>query len=575
MRTLEKRTDAWGIEDNFRDAYGNMRETKAATRDALRAAMGQEPLDPDDDPGNTAGTDSGKDWDRAEAPRPCPAPPRTWGWSVQVYALRSQASWGIGDLADLRRLGQWSSARGAGFLQISPLGASQPMPPIEPSPYYPSSRRFLSPLYLRIEEIPGAQRAAQLWAHLAERGRALNSEPLIDRDSVFALKMEALEALWKEFKARGAEREAFARFSVEAGEGLRGYAIYCALAEAYGSDWKEWPPAFRHPLAPAVARYAAEHADRVAFHQWIQWLLDLQLAEANRALPLLQDLPIGFAASGADAWAWQDLLAFTASVGAPPDLFNTRGQDWGLPPFIPHRLKAAGYGPIRETVRALLRHAGGLRIDHVMGLFRLYWIPLGVGPGRGAYVRYDHEEALAVIAEECRRAGAFAVGEDLGTVDPEVRERLHAWGVLGSKVMWFESESPERWPRESLASISTHDLPTLAGHLTGRDEEEQRSLGLRADPDARQAASDRLRDWTGLSEGASLEGAAIAAHRLLARSPSLLVAASLEDALGVTERPNLPGTWRERPNWRIPLPKTLEEFEKDPEAMALAAALAR
>lgn len=562
MRTLETQTDAWGIEAGFLDAFESWRETREPTRAALRSAMGQEPLE------------ITEHW-TPDAPEPCPAPARAWGWAVQVYALRSRGSWGIGDFADLRRLGQWSAARGAGFLQISPLGAAQAVPPLEPSPYCPSSRRYLSPLYLRIEEIPGAQRAAAGWASLAERGHALNAAPLIDRDAVFALKMEALESLWGGFKADGPEREEFAHFVVESGTSLREYAIYCVLSESLGPNWKEWPPAYRHPAAPAVARFAAEHPDRVAFHEWIQWLLDMQLEEANQALPLVQDLPIGFDPCGADAWAWQDLLAFGASVGAPPDLFNTRGQDWGLPPFIPHRLKAAGYGPFRETIRALLRHAGGLRIDHVMGLFRLYWIPKGMGPDRGAYVRYDHEELLSVIAEECRRVGAFAVGEDLGTVDPLVRERMRAWGLLGSKVLWLESDPPDAWPRASLASVSTHDLPTLAGHLTGRDQAEQAALGLKSDPDAGRAVSERVRSWTGLAEGSSLEGAAAAVHSLLARSPALLAAASLEDALGVTLRPNLPGTVRERPNWRIPLPKPLEELEKDPEAMALAAALAR
>lgn len=562
MRTLETYTDAWGIEAGFNDAFERWRDTPEETRLALRSAMGQEPLE------------IAEPW-IPDIPEPCPEPARAWGWAVQAYALRSSGSWGIGDLADLRRLGQWSAARGAGFLQISPLGATQTVPPLEPSPYYPSSRRYLSPLYLRIEEIPGAQRAAVRWAPLAERGHALNAAPLIDRDAVFALKMDALEGLWAEFKAGAPEREDFAHFVVESGQCLREYAIHCVLSESLGPNWKEWPPAYRHPAAPAVAHFAAEHLERIAFHEWIQWLLDLQLEEANKALPLVQDLPIGFDPGGADAWVWQDLLAFGASVGAPPDLFNTRGQDWGLPPFIPHRLRASGYAPIRETIRALLKHAGGLRIDHVMGLFHLYWIPKGLGPDRGAYVRYDNEELLSVIAEECRRAGAFAVGEDLGTVDPMVRERLKAWGLLGSKVLWFESDPPDAWPRAALASVSTHDLPTLTGHLTGRDREEQASLGLRSDPAASHAASERLRSWTGLTEGSSLEGAALAVHGLLARSPALLVAASLEDALGVTVRPNLPGTHHERPNWRIPLPKTLEEVEKDPEAMALASALAR
>jgi 4-alpha-glucanotransferase len=284
-------------------------------------------------------------------------------------------------------------------------------------------------------------------------------------------------------------------------------------------------------------------------------------------------LPIGFDPGGADAWSWQSLLATRCTMGAPPDVFNTAGQDWQLPPFVPHKLREAGYEPFIQTIRAALRHAGGLRIDHVMGLFRLYWIPEGFGPQRGGYVRYRADEALAIVALESHRAGAFVVGEDLGTVEPEVRQRLAEHQVLSFRLLWFEKQPAERFPRLAMAAATTHDLPTVAGLWTGRDMEEQRAQGHS------DAALVELRAHLAQlidKPDTTLPADAIeATYRLLGRAPSLVLVATLEDALGVTLRPNVPGTTTERPNWSLGLPGGLEALERSPLPRRIAGALTR
>jgi 4-alpha-glucanotransferase len=324
-----------------------------------------------------------------------------------------------------------------------------------------------------------------------------------------------------------------------------------------------------------VARFAAGQARRVRFHQWLQWQLDAQLAGAAREIRLMTDLPVGFHPDGADAWAWQDVLAREVSVGAPPDPFNVLGQDWGLPPFVPHKLQAAGYGPFIETIRSALRHAGGLRIDHIMGLFRLFWIPWGSMPARGAYVRYPADELLAIVAVESHRAQAVIAGEDLGTVEEGVRAELAARRILSYRVFWFERDQPARYPRQSLAAITTHDLPTVAGVWTGADLAEARAVGMKiGDEDAR-AMRERLAAIPRLTRGADTGEVVVRAHALLAEAPSVLVTATLEDALSVSERPNIPGTTTERPNWSLGLPVPIETIETHPQTRAVAAALGR
>ena len=512
------------------------------------------------------------------SPGRCHLPPdlRTWGWAAQLYAARSRESWGIGDLADLRRLAVWSRGLGAGMCLLNPLHASVPDYP-QPSPYYPSSRCFRNPIYLRVEDVPGAGAAADAGldlAALAAEGRALNGDRRIDRQAVWKLKKTALEHLWSRFSASGGD-PAFDAFCAEHGETLKDFATHCAMTERFPGPWTEWPEEYRRPDSPAVDRFATEHADRVGYHSWLQWLTEAQLARAGAEIDLMQDLAVGVDPGGADAWLWQDTMALGMRVGAPPDDFNTRGQDWGLPPFDPWRLRMAGYDPWIRTVRFGLRAAGGIRVDHVMGLFRLFWIPMGATPAEGAYVRYRHWEMLDILALESHRAGAYVVGEDLGTVEDFVREELGERGVMSYRLLWFEPNRPPEFPHQALAAVTTHDLPTITGMWTGADLSEQRAIGLEPNEEAELGIRRKLADWSGSPDGADPAAVVVNTHRLLAQAPSMILTATLDDAAVVEQRPNVPGTVDERPNWSIALPVPLEELEQSPTPTAIAEALRR
>jgi 4-alpha-glucanotransferase len=602
---------AWGVEPTYRDAFGKRRLVSDEVQRRLHQAMGlDDEMSPEGgiDPVAVArpgaplaragevtledGTPLGH---RAALPRDVPfgyhrlatdagdqllitGPGRcqladglrAWGWSVQLYAARSAQSWGIGDLADLQRLAAWSAGLGAGMLIVNPLHAPAPVLPVQPSPYFPSSRRFRNPLYLRVEAVPGAETLDRL-PELAAAGRDLNRERLLDRDAAFRLKSEALEAIWRS----APPMDGLDAFRAEQGSGLREWATYAVVAERHGAAWSRWPEELRRPSSAAVARFAVDHADRIAYHEWLQWLLDRQLAAAGSVLPLVQDMPIGVDRDGADAWAWQDSMALGANIGAPPDIFNQAGQDWGLPPFIPHRLRLAGYEPFIQTLRASLRHAGGLRIDHAMGLFRLWWLPLGEGPADGAYVRYPSDELLEILALESSRAGAMIVGEDLGTVEAGMRRELARRRILSYRLAYFEQGPPSGYPRAALAAVTTHDLPTIAGTWLGSDLELQREAGREQDRKGLRVLRRRLARAADVPPTATLQHVVLAVHRALAASPAMVVSATLEDALLVEERPNLPGTIDEHPNWRIPLPVSLEEAMTDPFVLRLAEALRR
>ncbi|MEU8571156.1 4-alpha-glucanotransferase, partial [Streptomyces pathocidini] len=394
------------------------------------------------------------------APDRMPEPPgRTHGFLVQLYSLLSARSWGMGDLGDLADLAAWSGRTlGAGFVQLNPLHAAVPgdlTHPTDPSPYRPSSRRFPDPVHLCVEDVPeyaylegtARARAGELLAEAAElREAVLRKDALIDRDAVWRLKREVLE-LVRAVPLGPGRRAAYCDFLAEQGPALDDHATWCALAEVHGPDWHNWPAGLRDPCSSPTARARGELLDRVDFHSWLAWLTDSQLAAAQRAardagmgIGLVHDLAVGVHPGGADTWAQQEAFAAGMSVGAPPDAFNSRGQDWGLPPWRPDALAAAAYAPYRELLRGLLRHAGALRIDHVMGLFRLWWVPKGQEPTRGTYVRYDAEAMLGVLALEAHRAGAAVIGEDLGTVEPGVREALAGRGLLGTSVLWFERD---------------------------------------------------------------------------------------------------------------------------------------
>ncbi|HEX8092433.1 4-alpha-glucanotransferase [Jatrophihabitans sp.] len=491
---------------------------------------------------------------------------RAWGWTVQLYAVRSRSSWGIGDLGDLRTLTRWAAEQGAGFVLVNPLHAVAPTFPQQASPYFPTSRAFRNPIYLRVEDVPGADRVDL--SDFQRAGRAATAGSLIDRDTVWRIKRSALHRVFSQAR----QDDSFAAWRSGQAQALQRFATWCALAEQHGSNWREWPAELHDPDGAAVLRFADEAAAAVTFHAWLQWLLTLQLADLTPGVAVIQDLPIGVDPHGADAWAWQDVMAEGVSVGAPPDPFNLSGQDWGLHPFVPWRLRQADYQPFIEAIRSTLAEHGGLRIDHVMGLLRLWWIPKGSPPTEGGYVHYPVHDLLEIVALESYRFQAVVVGEDLGTVAPGLREEMAARNILSYRLLWFEEEPPADWPVTALAAVTTHDLPTVAGLWTGTDLADQRAGGLDADAASTEQLRDHLAEVTAVPATASARQVVEAAYQALARAPSRLLAATLEDAAVVELRPNLPGTTRQQ-NWSLPLPVGLEDLLVAPEPAALARTL--
>lgn len=519
-------------------------------------------------------------------PASLPAPGRrTWGWQVQLYQLRSARSWGIGDYADLCALAREMGVRGADVLLVNPMHAVTPVLPIQPSPYFPSSRRFADQVAVAVDALP--EYAAAPAAVRAEVD-ALRppSGPLIDRDAVWTAKRAAFALLLPD-QVRPAPEVDWT--------GLDGFAVFCALAERHGVSWQAWPSRLRQP-GPAAA--AAADPELVRLHRWIQQRAVEQLDAAQRAardagmaIGVVHDLAVGVDPVGADAWLLPGDLATGATVGAPPDPFGQLGQDWGFPPFRPGRLAETAYRPFRQVVRASLQHGGGLRVDHVMGLFRLWWVPVGLGAVNGTYVSYDHEAMLRVLVLEAARAGALVVGEDLGTVEPEVRRALDGAGVLGSAVLWFTREEdeitplpPARWRERAVASVSTHDLPTAYGFLADEQVRVRAKLGQLDRPVEEEEARVREERERLLAmmraEGLARPGApdsevVLDMYRLLARTPSAVVLAMPADAVGDLRQPNLPGTLDQYPNWRLPLADptgtevTLETFLASPATATL------
>jgi 4-alpha-glucanotransferase len=493
---------------------------------------------------------------------------RSWGWTVQLYATRSRRSWGIGDLADLRTLTEWAAEQGAGFVLVNPLHAVAPTFPQQASPYFPTSRAFRNPIYLSVEDVPGADRIDLRDFQAA--GLAAGTGSLIERDTVWRIKRAALHKVF----SQASFDDRFPSWRAEHGQALERFATWCALAETHGADWHEWPAELRHPDSAAVRQFQDQAAASIGFHAWLQWLLTLQLADLAPGVAVVQDLPIGVDPNGADAWAWQEVMAEGVSVGAPPDPFNLSGQDWGLHPFVPWRLRQADYQPFIEAIRSTLARHGGLRIDHVMGLLRLWWIPQGSPPTEGAYVHYPVHDLLEIVALESHRFKAMVVGEDLGTVAPGLREELEARNLLSYRLLWFEEDAPELWPVKALAAVTTHDLPTIAGLWTGTDLADQRASGLDADAASTEQLRDHLAAVTGLPADADPETVIRRAYQALAEAPCRLLAATLEDAAGVELRPNLPGTTRQN-NWSLPLPVSIEELITAPNATVIAEVLDR
>jgi len=542
--------------------------------------------------------------ERLPDPPTRPGRDRGWGLMAQIYSVRSRASWGMGDFADLGDLAAVAGDEGADFLLVNPLHAAEVTSPIEPSPYLPATRRFLAPLYVRPEDIRETAylsptgRAAIDAARAAVAGRDGDADR-IDRDAVWAAKRTALEAIFAVPRSPGRAAE-LAAFSASGGQPLQDFALWCALEEHFAAAVR--PDEAWDIRSPLVAQLRTELADRVAFHVWLQWIADEQARDAQAAatasgmaIGVMHDLAVGVHTKGSDAWSLHDMYAPGITVGAPPDMYNQQGQNWNQPPWLPEALARAGYAPLRDMIRTLLRHAGALRIDHVIGLFRLWWIPAGLGADAGTYVRYDHEAMIGVLALEAHRAGAVLIGEDLGNVEPWVRDYLSARGILGTSVLWFEREGdgfrrPEEYRRSLLATVNTHDLPPTAGYLADEHVALRARLGLLTRPvedELADAAQERaamlalLRERGLLGDAPTEQEVIEALNVLITASPSVLLGVALVDAVGERRVQNQPGTDKEYPNWQVPLADSagravlLDDLAANPRFTSLLAAVDR
>ena len=509
------------------------------------------------------------------APAGCYLPPalraggRRFGVAAHLYSVRRALDQGIGDFATLGLLAQAAAKQGAAVVGLNPLHALFPGQRERASPYHPSDRRFLDPIYIDLTDEAGGLDAPAARAALAHHGAAfaaLSALPMVDYPRVWEAKRVVLEAACAAFD----RDEEMAAFRAYGGTALQRFATFQAIAEQRpGEDWRRWPEALRD-----AARAGADPA-RVRFHIWLQWLADRQLAAAaagsGLGIGLYRDLAVGTAPDGAEAWAGAPMLAAGVSVGAPPDPFSAAGQIWHLPPFDPWRLRADGYRALAGVLGANMRHAGALRIDHAMGLARLFWVPDGATGADGAYVAYPRDDLLGELALESQRARCLIVGEDLGTVPEGFREALAAADVLSYRVLWFERDGanflpPERYPARALACVSTHDLPTLAGWRSGADITERVRLGQIAEAPAR---AERAAETEALTRAVGGPPDAAAVHGFLAASPCALVLAQLDDLGGEEMALNLPGTDRERPNWRRRLGRPVPELLATPESRSI------
>lgn len=540
---------------------------------------------------------------------------KLWGATVQLYTLRSDTNWGIGDFGDLKAMLVEVAKRGGSFIGLNPVHALYPAMPESASPYSPSSRRWLNVLYIDVNAVEDYRRSdeAQAWWKMESTQKALNAardSEWVDYAGVTALKLAALKMAWRLFAARADDDEqmaAFRGFVQQQGEGLYWQAAFDALhAYQVKEDemrwgWPVWPEAYRHTDSPQVKAFCQEHAEEVDFYLWLQWLAAIQLEECwetsqGFAMPigLYRDLAVGVAEGGSETWCDRELYCLEASVGAPPDILGPLGQNWGLPPMDPHIITARGYEPYIQLLRANMKSCGALRIDHVMSLLRLWWIPYGETADQGAYVHYPVDDMLAILALESQRHRCMVIGEDLGTVPKEIVSKLRDSGVYSYKVLYFESDhkkrvrAPEAWPAQSMAVATTHDLPTLRGYWEAHDLTLGKTLGLYPDEEvlrglyedrerAKQGLLDALHQHGCLPKSAGRKAARMAMNatlnrglqRYIADSSSALLGLQPEDWLDMAEPVNVPGTSYQYKNWRRKLSTSLEKMFADEEVNRL------
>jgi 4-alpha-glucanotransferase len=550
---------------------------------------------------------------RCYVPESLEAGGRVWGLAVQLYSLRSARNWGVGDFTDLARLANLAGRAGAALIGLNPLHARHLARPEEASPYAPSSRLTLDAMYLDAEAIAeyadceGA-RALVASAPFQARLAAARAAPLVNHAAVAALKLPVLRLLHARFRAAApqARRAALRDFIARGGIALERFATFEALRlwllarDGHLPGWRDWAGGWRDPDSAAVRGFRLEHAEDIEFQHYLQWQAEEQLAAAAAAardagmpVGLYRDLAVGAADDGAECWGNQGLIAPGASVGAPPDLLNREGQDWGLPPWNPRAVADAGYVPFQALLEANMRAAGALRIDHVMALTRLFWIPAGMGGAAGGYVRNAFDMLSAIVALESARRRCLVIGEDLGSVPDGFREALAARGLLSYRVLLFERhwdgdgsfKRPHEYPAAALATVVTHDMPTLAEYWAGGDIARRDALGLFPDPALRDAESARrgpersglmrVLEDTGLVPADRDDAGAVRAalHALVGHTSAMLALVQLDDIGGETDPVNIPGTYREYPNWRRKLSLPIEELEADPRWLALAEAM--
>jgi 4-alpha-glucanotransferase len=573
----------WGIETQFRDALGQQRNADAEGLARVLAAVAGSKQSIPSKPSEAPPSPSAP---RQAFQGPQDGPRRLWALAVQLYGVRSRRNWGHGDFTDLAGLLELAAEVGAAGVALNPLHALFDDRCDAASPYSPNSRLFLNPLYIDVEAIPEFPGLAA--AGTQDEVAALRQRELVDHKGVASVKMRALKLAYESFRGGDSARhQAFESFRNERGQVLARFAAFEFLRRRLGKPWPEWPDPWRDPTDAALADLRASHGEEIAFFEFVQWVADQQLQACCRrahdlALPigLYLDIAVGVRPEGFDAWSDRNSIISGLAVGAPPDLYNMAGQNWGLAAFNPVALARRSFEPFRQMLQASMRNAGAIRLDHVLGLKRLYLIPDGMRPDQGAYVRFPFEALLAVCAEESARRRCIVIGEDLGTVPEGFRDTLSAWGIWSYQVMLFERAADgsflpaDRYRENALVTFSTHDLPTFAGWMSGHDLAVKRALHM--DPgetdEGRRAARLALRGALSGGGAADLDFASVA--RFLAQTPARLLVVAIEDALGVRDQANVPATIDEHPNWRRRLPVLLEDLKLQAGLAAVADVMA-
>jgi 4-alpha-glucanotransferase len=578
MNDLAAKTRIWGIEPGYHDVFGRWHAASEEIQRRLMTALSQGRSRPAEFPllGETLRAFQGDGR-------------RYWLLAVQLYMFRSSRNWGHGDFGDLARIIPLAAACGAAGIGLNPLHALFIERAGGASPYAPNSRIFLNPLYIDVDAIPDFPGSGVAGIDI----KILRAGDLIVHAQVARAKLDALRLAFEHFliSAPDDRRADFDAYRREQGERLHQFACFEVLRARLGpARWRDWPQPWRNPSSQDLTQLRKEERTQCEFHEYIQWIADRQLERCKQTarrcgmpVGLYLDIAVGIHPDGADAWSAQERVLSDVSVGAPPDEFNPSGQNWGLAPFNPATLPDEDFAELRALMKSATRHAGAVRLDHVLGLKRIFMIPHGCPAAEGTYVQFPFEQSLRAIAEESLKARCTVIGEDLGTVPEGFRETITRWGLWTYRVMLFEREGdgrfrpPETYPVEALATFNTHDLPTLRGWLDGHDLRTKRALGL--DP----GESDEARGWarqcleTALGERSlsSDDNQLAAIARFLARTPSRLVAIALDDIVGAIEQINIPGTFDEHPNWRRRLPVSLEDLDRNETLNAVADAFAQ